>query len=137
MTPLSSNRLNIAISSSGTSIPLTKILNSQHSQGQWLHHLLDTLLSSGPNNTLRNSVYRKPTHMDQYIHWENHHNLSAKYSVFNFPTHRARVVCSNQQLFQEIYSRPASTIGTLLIRPKITSTDIGPTTIKTTTALSS
>ena len=38
---------------------------------------LDTLVSPGPDNTLLTSVYRKPIPTDQYIHWDNHHNLSA------------------------------------------------------------
>ena len=59
---------------------------------------LDTLVTPRPDSTLLTSVYRKPTHKDQYFHWDSHHNLSAKYSVVNTLTHRARPVCTNAQL---------------------------------------
>ena len=55
----------------------------------------------GPNNTLLTYVYRKTTNVDQYLHWDNHHSLFAKYSVFNTLTYRARIVCTNQQLLWE------------------------------------
>ena len=32
---------------------------------------LDTLVFLGPINTLTTTVNRKPTHMDQYLHWES------------------------------------------------------------------
>ena len=36
-----------------------------------------------PDNTLLTVLYRKSTYRDQYLHWDSHHNLSAKYCVFN------------------------------------------------------
>ena len=60
-----------------------------------------TLVSPGPNYTLITSLYKKHTHTDQYLHLDSHHILSAKYSVFNTLIHRARVVCTNQQLHKE------------------------------------
>ena len=39
---------------------------------------LDTLTSQGPNSTLITTVYRKPTHTDQYLHWESHHSITNK-----------------------------------------------------------
>ena len=52
--------------------------------GMWMtpFSFLDTLLSPGPDNTSLTTVYRKPTHTNQYQHWDSHHNVSAKYSVF-------------------------------------------------------
>ena len=41
------------------------------------------------------TVYRKPTHMDQYLQWDNHQHLSAKYSVISILTH------SNPELLQK------------------------------------
>ena len=34
------------------------------------------------------------TYADHYFHRDSHHNLSAKYSVFNTLIHRARTVCA-------------------------------------------
>ena len=39
---------------------------------------LDTLVSPGPNNTLVTTVYRKPTHTDQYLPWDSNHIIAAK-----------------------------------------------------------
>ena len=47
------------------------------------------------------SVYRKPTHIDLYLQWDSHHHPSAKFSVINTLRHRARTVCSNNQLLKE------------------------------------
>ena len=46
-------------------------------------------------------IYRKPTHTDQYLQWDSHHHLSAKYSVISTLTHRAQTVCTNQELLQK------------------------------------
>ena len=62
---------------------------------------LDTLVSSGANNTLIILVYRKDTDTDQYHHCDSYHNLLATYSIFNSLTHIARVICTNQLLLQE------------------------------------
>ena len=59
---------------------------------------LDTPVSLGPNNTLT-SVYRKLTHTDQYLHWDRHHNLSAKYSIFNTLTHRTGLFVPTHNYF--------------------------------------
>ena len=59
--------------------------------------LLDTKVTPGPNNTLNATVYRKPTHTDQYLHCDNNHFRTAKYSVYNTLAHRAKVFSSNQQ----------------------------------------
>ena len=48
------------------------------------------------------SVYRKPTHTNQYLQWDSHHSISAKYSVISTLYHRANEACStNQQLKEE------------------------------------
>ena len=62
---------------------------------------LDTIMMPQPDGSLLISVYRKPTHTDQYLHWNSHHHLSAKFSVINTLKHRAKTVCSNEHLLKE------------------------------------
>ena len=63
---------------------------------------LDIIVTTGADGKLSIAVYRKPTHMDQYLQWDSHHHhLTAKYSVINTLTHRAKTVSSNPGLFQK------------------------------------
>ena len=62
---------------------------------------LDTIVKPEENGGLSITVYRKPTHTDQYIQWDSHHNLSAKFSVINTLSHRAKTVCSNPELLKQ------------------------------------
>ena len=62
---------------------------------------LDPLVSQGPDNNLLPTVYRKPIHTDQYLHWDSFHNLSAKSSVFNTLKLRVQTACANPQLLQK------------------------------------
>ena len=39
---------------------------------------LDTLVSPGPNNTQVTTVYRKPIHTNQCLHWNRNHFITAK-----------------------------------------------------------
>ena len=57
---------------------------------------LDTLITIQPDNTFSTTVYRKPTHTDQYLHWDSNHHITAKQSVFNTLSHRAKTVSSTQ-----------------------------------------
>ena len=56
---------------------------------------LDNKVTPGPNSTIQITVYRKPTHTDQYLHWDSNHFIAAKHSVYNTLTHRVKVVYSN------------------------------------------
>ena len=56
---------------------------------------LDTLVTIEPDNTFSTTVYRKPTHTDQYLHWDSNHHITAKQHVYN-TTHRAKIVSSRQ-----------------------------------------
>ena len=47
------------------------------------------------------TVYRKPTHTDQYLQWDSYHHLSAEYSVINTLTHRVKTVCNRPELHQK------------------------------------
>ena len=58
---------------------------------------LDTKVTPGPNNTILTTVYRKPTHRDQYLHWDSNHFITAKNSVYNTLAHRAKVVSSTPE----------------------------------------
>ena len=57
---------------------------------------LDTLVTIEPDSTFSTTVYRKPTHTDQYLHWDSSHHITAKQSVYNTLAHRAKVVSSSQ-----------------------------------------
>ena len=46
-------------------------------------------------------MYHKPTHTDQYVQWDSHHNLSTKCSDIGTLTHRAKTVCTRSELFQK------------------------------------
>ena len=62
---------------------------------------LDILVTPQEDGTLTTRVYRKPTHTDQYLQGDSHHNLACKYSVINTLTHRAKAVCSSSPLLKE------------------------------------
>ena len=62
---------------------------------------LDTLVKPEADNSLSIRVYHKPTHTDQYLQWDSHHNLAAKYSVIGTLTHRAKSVCTTPELLIE------------------------------------
>ena len=62
---------------------------------------LETIVKPETDGKLSITVYRKPTHMDQYLQWDSHHHLSAKYSVISTLTCRAQTVCSNPDLLQK------------------------------------
>ena len=62
---------------------------------------LDTIVKPEADGGLSITVYRKPTHTDQYLQWDSHHNLSAKFSVINTLSHRAKMVCSNPELLKQ------------------------------------
>ena len=62
---------------------------------------LDTIVKPEADGTLSITVYRKPTHTDQYLQWDSHHHLSAKFSVIHTLSHRATTVCSKAELLQQ------------------------------------
>ena len=63
---------------------------------------LDTIVKPEANGTLSITVYRKPTHTEQYLQWDCHHHLSAKFSVIHTLSHRAKTVCSKPELLQQV-----------------------------------
>ena len=62
---------------------------------------LDTLVKPEVDNSLSITVYRKPTHTDQYLKWDSHHNLAAKYSVIGILTHRTKTVYTGLELLNK------------------------------------
>ena len=58
---------------------------------------MDTLVTIGSNNTFSTTVYTKPKHTDQYLHWDSNHFITAKHGVYNPLAHRAKIVSSNQK----------------------------------------
>ena len=44
---------------------------------------LETIVKPEADDRLFITVYRKLTHMDQYLQWDSHHYLSTKHSVIN------------------------------------------------------
>ena len=62
---------------------------------------LDTLVTPQSDESLATTVYRKPTHTNQYLQWDSHHAITNKYSIISSLLHRAKHICSNQQLLEE------------------------------------
>ena len=62
---------------------------------------LDILITPDKDGRLDTTVYRKPTHTDQYLHWDSHHTISSKYSVVGTLHHRAKTIYSNNHLLQQ------------------------------------
>ena len=62
---------------------------------------LDTIVKPEADWNLSITVHRKPIHMDQYLQWDSHHHISAKFSVINTLNHRAQTVCSNPELLHK------------------------------------
>ena len=57
---------------------------------------LGTKCSLNPNNTICNTLYKKPTHTDRYLDWNSNHPIFAK--SYTSITKRARMVCFTPEL---------------------------------------
>ena len=62
---------------------------------------LDTLVKPEADNSLSIRVHCKPTHTDQYLQWDSHHDVAAKYNVIGTLIHRAKSVCTNPGFLNE------------------------------------
>ena len=98
MTHLSSKRQNIVNNSCITSTHGIQTYNSQ-----WRNQIKKGLFPSWkprshqvPTTLFITTVYRKPTHTDQYLQQDSNHFISAKHSVYNTLAHRTKVVSSIQ-----------------------------------------
>ena len=61
---------------------------------------LDILITPREDGTLKTTVYRKPTHTDQYLNWDSNHTITSKYGVVGTLHHRAKTICSSPELLQ-------------------------------------
>ena len=61
----------------------------------------DTIVKPEADGTLSITVYRNPTHTDQYLQWDSHHHLLAKFNLIHTLSHRASTVCSKPELLQQ------------------------------------
>ena len=62
---------------------------------------LDLLVFPDEEGRLKTTVYRKPTHTNQYLHWDSHHAILSKYSMIGTLFHRAKTICSGPTQLQE------------------------------------
>ena len=62
---------------------------------------LDTIAKPEADGSLSITVYRKSTYTDQYLQWDIHHHLPAKFSVIHTLSHRAQTVCSKPEFLQQ------------------------------------
>ena len=70
----------------------------EETRGDGSMPFLDILITPEEDGSLKTSVYRKPTHTDLYLQWDNHHTIPSKYSVVGTLYHRAKTICSSSQL---------------------------------------
>ena len=61
----------------------------------------DTLVTPQNDGSLATTVYRKPTHTNQYLQWDSLHPISNKHSIISSLSHKAKHICSNQHLLEE------------------------------------
>ena len=71
---------------------------------------LDTIVKPGADGTMSITVYRKPVHIDQYLQWDSHHHLSAKFSVIHTLSHRVQTICSNPELLCKEKAHPRNAL---------------------------
>ena len=62
---------------------------------------LDTSVCREPDGRLANSVYRKPTHTDQYLAYDSHHPQSVKRDIVKCLNYRAKRLVTNPSVISE------------------------------------
>ena len=83
----------------------------EDTQGNGAIPFLDTLVTPLADNSFAILVYCMPTHTDQYLQWDSHHSLSAKYSVIGTLTHRLKTVCTDPELLQKEIGHLRTALG--------------------------
>ena len=56
----------------------------ENNKEDWAIPFLDTIVKPEVDGKLSITVYRNPTHTDQYLQWDSHHHLSVKYNVLRY-----------------------------------------------------
>jgi len=67
---------------------------------------LDIDISRKRDGSLGHKVYRKPTHTNLYLHQNSHHHPANKQSVLASVIHRAKALCDQDSLTQELEFLP-------------------------------
>ena len=57
---------------------------------------LDTLVHRKQDGSTKLSIYRKPTHTDQYLNWNSSHHLSQKTGIFRTFQHRINTIITEE-----------------------------------------
>ena len=77
---------------------------------------LDTLVTREPDGKLVTSVYRKPTHTDQYLAYDSHHPQSVKRGIVKCLHGRAkRIITKPSGTAQEIHSSRRQRLSSVLL----------------------
>jgi hypothetical protein len=63
---------------------------------------LDLDIYRRPDASLGHAVYRKPTHTNLYLNAKSHHHPSNKQAVLSALIHRARLLCDDDSLQDEL-----------------------------------
>ena len=58
---------------------------------------LDVLVHVNPDRTLRTSIYRKPTHTDQYLDFRSNHHISQKLGIYQTLKNRNDTIVTTEQ----------------------------------------
>ena len=59
--------------------------------------MLDTKITRSQDGKLSFSVYRKPTHTDQYLQFNSNQPLQHKLGVIKTLVHRCKTICTNEE----------------------------------------
>ena len=81
MTPMSSTRRSTSKTSFNPDPSIKFTVEDNKEDGSI--PFLDTIVKPEADGSLSINVYRKPTHTDQYLQWDSHHHLSAKFSIIH------------------------------------------------------
>ncbi|KAJ8023755.1 hypothetical protein HOLleu_36289 [Holothuria leucospilota] len=83
---------------------ISYIKNSQHFVERAKKISIETsdILVQKTDSKLSFSVYRKPTHTDQYLHFSSNHHVSAKINVVNTLLHRTLTLCDEAKVSDEL-----------------------------------